>query len=112
MNEKEIALLLESKAKRLEENNLQANVPVDLKNSIDKCDFKLLQKECDALGFHICYAYEAPFDTKFYRKQYQKDHNKYLVYTDKSINNINYYWFLSFNFFISLLIQLTISLLS
>jgi len=91
MNEKEIALLLGNKAKRLEENNLQALVPVELNGNIDKCDFKLLQKECDALGFHICYAYEAPFDTEFYRKQYQKDHNKYLVYTDKSINNISYY---------------------
>lgn len=90
MNEKEIAISLIGNVKELERTNCQTHVPVNLEKNIDKCNFKNLQKECDKLGFHICYAYEAPFDTVFYRKEYNKNKNKYLVYTDKSITNINY----------------------
>ena len=91
MLEKELANKLLIDAKRLEEHNTQSLVPVNLNNQIDSCNFELLQQECNNLGFHICYMSQAPFDSKFYKRQSKYTNNKYLVYTDKSITNINYY---------------------
>ena len=89
MNEKELAKILKQSANYIENNNFQSHIPVDLNKEISACDFNLLKKECDNLGFHICRTEETPFDTKFYKSVSKEKNSRYVVYTDKSINNYN-----------------------
>ena len=89
MNEKELAIKLKQSAVEIETNNFQSHIPVSLNKEIGNCNFDLLKQECDNLGFHICRTEETPFDTKFYKSVSKEKNSRYIVYTDKSINNHN-----------------------
>lgn len=92
ITEKDFALMLKEKIDNMMKEKVRIKA-INISSEPDKKyhDYKILQQECNKLGFNLYKLYDMPIDNDFYSKLWKKQ-KAYVIYNDETLKNVQSFY--------------------